>query len=1506
MGNIVGNYTVTATHRDAQAMSSPFTATAVNKVTPPDDPDDEQGNGNGGGDDPNQASQTYQANSFNNKSLARCAAPENVADPINITNGNTLRMEVDYAQTGLSPLEFTRTYNSLGSKSTLMKNYWTTPYDRAVYPPSGSGQPTRLRRPDGQIIRFSLVGSNYVSDAFFHGTLQKNGTGWRYIDTNQTVEEYNSTGALTTVTDLQGRILTLTYSKGQLIKVASNTGELLTFQYNSNNQISTATDQSGRIWTYTYDGYSNLKSVKYPNGIYHLYFYVDRLSPFLLSGVYVGPSATATLADAETVWEYDAQGRATANYFPDASSPTGQLQRTDIIYGSDGTTRALSDGNGNISTYTTERVNGRGFVSSIAGPDAGTCGNNLARTFDSEMNVTSRAHVGHVTNFGNYDAKGQYAYRAVAVGTPVQRETGYSYDSRYFRKPTQIIEPSVIAGQTKLTQMTYDGYGNVTQKTVSGFRPNPISSQPPIAISRTWTYEYNGPYRQLSKIDGPRIDKADVTTFAYNTAGRLISVTDANGIARRKNISYTATGNVLSEDRPNGLRLAYSYYAGSDLLSAVTETQGTATRKTSWTYDNNNRVASITFSDGVNINQSTNFTHNRAGQLVKVSSAAGTITYSFDEQGNPITEKYTSSNQTQQVIQRTFDSYNRVNKVIGANNTIETVFHPDGTLLQSKDGKGEVTQREYDGLLRLTKVIRPDNSQIVYDYDAAGNLNGVTDPNFATTTYVHDDFGNKVQQISPDSGTTSYAYDLAGNLIQAIDAKGHITQYTYDAGNRLLTVDRAGTDDDETYAYDNCTNGVGLLCWVTSGNGEVVAYQYDGFGNIAAQTTSNKAIKYQYDAQRHVTRITYPSGRVVNYTYNAGGQVTAVSVTENGTTTTLASNITYAAMGPATGWTYGNGTPHTRQYDQQYWVRSIATPNVSNLAYSQYDLNGNLTRLAVDGTNDVFGYDLFDQLNAASGDFGSRSYEYDAIGNRTSLTADGAAVAYSYTANSNRISTQTGFTYTLDANGNTAVKRATDGSGSGVQYQYSPHNRLVGVSSLLAPAAPIANYAYNALGQRAYKLANGSQTRYHYGLDGKLLAEVDASGAVQQEYVYLNDAPLALLGVPQSGTTVSYDVSTDTTGTTSSAWTVKSDSIAVGGTYYYLDMSKAVAATQAYWNFTLPYSGYYDIYVWWMGSGETAQNYTVFDGATSFYYPAVATASATKGTWVKLGNYHFVQGTNSQLRIESQRNAVANKAYLAADAARMVLTQTDSVSNPNYRYIHTDHLGAPRAVTDWTGRVLWKATYDPFGQATVNPDVAGTGQPVTLNLRFPGQYYDAETGLHYNYFRDYEPTTGRYVESDPIGLGGGLNGYAYAKGNPLSFTDPLGLQDLGQSMSMALCSLAPPATSYPPDWSGMSIQPEPPKGPFPNGNMTGGYTRQDGVCSQPAGVVNYTTAFGCCFYHDACYAQNKCNASSWHGPLSSPCQGCNMTAAGCIITSIISGQPVPQPLPNKIGDYEIP
>jgi len=121
-----------------------------------------------------------------------------------------------------------------------------------------------------------------------------------------------------------------------------------------------------------------------------------------------------------------------------------------------------------------------------------------------------------------------------------------------------------------------------------------------------------------------------------------------------------------------------------------------------------------------------------------------------------------------------------------------------------------------------------------------------------------------------------------------------------------------------------------------------------------------------------------------------------------------------------------------------------------------------------------------------------------------------------------------------------------------------------------------------------------------------------------------------------------------------------------------------------------------------------------------------------------------------------------------------VFLKAGEADNKQY-YYHNDHLGTPYQLTDNTGFVVWSGQSSSFGET----DLAVTNTIVN-NLRFPGQYYDAESGLHYNFFRYYDPSIGCYITSDPIGLAGGINTYAYVSGNPIGLLDPWGLMECNE------------------------------------------------------------------------------------------------------------------------------
>ncbi len=179
------------------------------------------------------------------------------------------------------------------------------------------------------------------------------------------------------------------------------------------------------------------------------------------------------------------------------------------------------------------------------------------------------------------------------------------------------------------------------------------------------------------------------------------------------------------------------------------------------------------------------------------------------------------------------------------------------------------------------------------------------------------------------------------------------------------------------------------------------------------------------------------------------------------------------------------------------------------------------------------------------------------------------------------------------------------------------------------------------------------------------------------------------------------------------------------------------------------------------------------------------------------GTTHYLYDLHGRLLLEGRDDGQPQRAYLWLDERPLAQIQwtlgqgngkakgiTGGKANPpgapnawtqTITWLHTDHLQTPRLGSNSEGSFVWRWQSDAFGTPLPDEDFDGDGRTVTVNLRFPGQYFDAETGLHYNYFRDYDPSTGRYVQSDPIGLDGGLNTYTYVMNNPINFIDPRGL-----------------------------------------------------------------------------------------------------------------------------------
>jgi RHS repeat-associated protein len=158
---------------------------------------------------------------------------------------------------------------------------------------------------------------------------------------------------------------------------------------------------------------------------------------------------------------------------------------------------------------------------------------------------------------------------------------------------------------------------------------------------------------------------------------------------------------------------------------------------------------------------------------------------------------------------------------------------------------------------------------------------------------------------------------------------------------------------------------------------------------------------------------------------------------------------------------------------------------------------------------------------------------------------------------------------------------------------------------------------------------------------------------------------------------------------------------------------------------------------------------------------------------------HFIYDESGRLIGEYDTNGALIQETVYLGYLPIAIFKSGKINEPAHQgiyYIYSDHLNTPRVITDsMDNQIVWRWDLtDPFGASQPVDAVQGRGT-FSYNLRFPGQYYDRETNLHYNYFRDYDPQMGRYVQSDPIGLEAGINTYVYVFANPLSYVDPKGL-----------------------------------------------------------------------------------------------------------------------------------
>ena len=1273
-------------------------------------------------------------------------------NPCSPMTGNKFIYETDFEGPHVS---FTRTYNSSMDFTTNDFGIgWAHNYSQRIQDDNGF---TYIKS-SGLIETFKLASGGELRSQYSPGTVLEVVGDLAQLTTSggrkEIFKRVTGSGGIPDMFRLVELYEADSPEKPIVFSYDSNTGKLITItdpfnrqiqlQYADQVHISSIVLPNGTNITYTYDAIFNLETVTFQDGTSRTYLYEDATHPSHVTGIIDENGIRFA------TYSYDQGGRVTS------SEQAGGAGLVTLNYLSDGETQVTTPA-GDIRTYSYD-FNKIGFdVGNISDLNGA-----VAYTRNEDGWVTQKTDAnGNVTKY-EFD---EYHRTKITkgFGTPEERIIETDWDNT-INRISERREPG------KTTSYTYNTRGQVLTRTETDTRT---------LATRTWTYTYYDIpsipelIGQINTVDGPRTVVSDITTYTYHTSddaggmflkGDLHTISNALGHITEY-LEYDGNGRPLQVKDANNVITTMTYHPRGWINSRSTDGQ-----TTSFSYDNVGNLTRVTQADG----SFTAYEYDDAHRLDAIADNFNNrIEYTLDAASNRTAEKtYNDLGVLRRQMSRVYDQLSRLQKIIDGN-LDETVYGYDnnGNRTSSQDPNLNSTSFEYDPLERLVKTIDASLGETLMGYDDRDNLTTVTDPIGNTTTYGYDGLNNQTQLDSPDTGITIYEYDDAGNRTAAIDARSVRVDYSYDALNRLLLTDYADNSLDVTFSYDAGTNGKGRLSNMDDTAG-TETYTYDARGNLTTVVRdisgTNYATSYTYNGANRLTQITYPSGMMIDYTLDAAGRVVAVDKTINPVTENLVTGVVYEPFGPVNTFAFGNGLTMNATFDQDYELDDLQSGSLDWVF--NYDATGNIlsiTDQATPANNQTFSYDNLYRLDTATGGYGNEDFDYDANGNRTRYFSDVVDDPYIYEPQSSRLAAQNGWTFNRDAAGNRLDK--LNSSGYGTLYSYGDHNRLSQTLDRDASGDTVAGtYIHDGRGQRVSKTASGITTHYIYGLSGELLGEYVESGAPDVEYVYLNGQPVAVVSSesvvppPQYITVIidNDDLETSSTRT----WKTKTDSQTFGADHR-LGKKRATATYRWTTNYGPTWQTMVDAN--WVDHKSYSSNveYTiVHDAGTSV---VSRNHKVNGGKWNNLGTFLGVRYV--------EVSAANGKTSADAIRYRHLLPPTPPTLIQTIGFIHTDHLGTPRVVSNNTQTVIWRWNSTPFGELAPDEDPDGDGNDFTLNLRFPGQYYDAESGLHYNYFRDYDPSTGRYVESDPIGLSNTTNTYSYASGNSIIIFDQFGL-----------------------------------------------------------------------------------------------------------------------------------
>jgi len=904
------------------------------------------------------------------------------------------------------------------------------------------------------------------------------------------------------------------------------------------------------------------------------------------------------------------------------------------------------------------------------------------------------------------------------------------------------------------TELTTDERGLTTRTEFDSAR-NPLKITYPDGTNVLATYDsvYSN---RLTRTD----EAGALTTYDYDSKGNLLKMTEAVGLPEQRvtTRTYDQYGQCLTTTR-KGATVAedatttYAY----DAFGNVANLSNPVNKSSQYTYDVMANPVLITDLRGNKWNK----TYNAKGWTLTQTDPMGHSTgFAYDRAGNRIKIADALSNAT------TF-SYNKNNWAISMTDPLIGVtryeYDQEGRRTKQIDPSGITRTMVYDGDGRLIKKVdgNANATQTVYGDDSDG-LNGlvagVIYPSYSER-YKYDQRNRLTQTIQvldqATQYTTGYGYDGRGNWVSQVDALGRATLNDYDALNRRIRMTDA-LGGLTMYGYDARDN----LRSVIDANGHITAYDYDLSNRLVQETRPlGEMTKYAYDGNGNLVVRTSPNGEQQQYSYDLANQRTQELLfgVTNGSLDSSPSKIVNYTRDPRNLLVgYDDGiTSGAYVFDakRQKTEETVNYGAFSKTIQYSYQANGSKKTFTYpDNTLVRYGYDGNNQLQTIAMLQGTISYDNYQWTVPTQITMPGATKTMAYDPLLRRTQIR------VQANGSGSQGNPQGAVLMDLRYRYD------GIGNILQRTTQDGDYLYQydnldrltdavpPPGEQATTINPNGLPLERYAYDGvhNRLASAHQPGP----WIYNTDNQLLQYGQGAEQVRFQYDANGHTVNQVKSGQSV----------IYGYDASERLISIKEAGGATLA-NYYYDP----MGRRLSK---TVGGTTTYFQYADEGLIGELDGAGALTVLYGWqpngAWGSNPQFKREGNQ----------------------------FAFYHNDDLGTSQRITDSFGAVVWSARSEAFGKFLIESEL------VANNLRFSGQYFDSETSTNYNYYRNYDPSIGRYQQTDPIGLDGGLNAYVYASGNPLAFDDPNGLAGPPRGRPPRA---PPPPPAHTPEHGGRSI-----------------------------------------------------------------------------------------------------